>query len=63
VRFNETAVARGKKAGAVYLATYEKAVLSFADSYEKAAGSTSNGWVADIVHAQADSRASSRRPT
>jgi hypothetical protein len=29
-------------------------VLSFADSYEKAAGSTQNSWFADMVGAQAD---------
>ena len=37
---NEKAVANGKKAGAAYVSTYEKTVLSLADSYEKAAGAT-----------------------
>jgi hypothetical protein len=53
-RFNETTVASGKKAGAAYLDTYEKAVLSFAHAYEKAAGGTNNSWVADIAQAQAE---------
>jgi hypothetical protein len=42
------------KAGMAYVSSYEKVVLSLADSYEKAAGATKVGWVADIASAQAD---------
>ena len=45
---NEKAVANGKKAGTAYLNSYEKAVLSFADSYEKVE------WLAGVATAQAD---------
>jgi hypothetical protein len=51
---NEKAVANGKKAGAVYLASYEKAVLSLADSYEKAAEATKVEWLVGVATAQAD---------
>ena len=51
---NEKAVANGKKAGAAYLSTYEKAVLSLADSYEKTAGATKVEWLASVATAQAD---------
>jgi hypothetical protein len=50
----EQAVAEGKKAGDAYLSSYEKLVLSLAESYEKAAGATKVAWVADIAAAQAD---------
>jgi hypothetical protein len=50
----EKAVADGKKAGEAYLSSYEKLVLSLADSYEQAAGATKVGWVADIAAAQAE---------
>jgi hypothetical protein len=50
----EKAVADGRKAGEAYVSSYEKVVLSLADSYEKAAGATKVGWVADIAAAQAD---------
>ena len=43
---NEKAVANGKKAGAAILDTYEKAVVSFTESYEKAAGTTKVDWIA-----------------
>ena len=45
---NEKAVANGKKAGAAYLTSYEKAVLSLADTYEKAAGATKVDWLASV---------------
>jgi hypothetical protein len=48
------AVANGRKASTAYLTSYENAVLSFADSYEKAAGATRVEWVASIAAAQAD---------
>jgi hypothetical protein len=48
------ALAGGRKAGEAYLTSYEQVVLSLADSYEKAAGATKVGWVADIASAQAD---------
>ena len=51
---NEKAVANGKKAGAAYLSSYEKAVLSLADSYEKAAGATKLDLVATVASIQAD---------
>ena len=51
---NEKAVANGKKAGAAYLSSYEKAVLTFADSYEKAAGATKVEWLTGFATAQAD---------
>ena len=51
---NEKAVVNGKKAGVAYLSSYEKAVLSLADSYEKAAGATKVEWIANLATAQAD---------
>jgi hypothetical protein len=51
---NEKAVVNGKKAGAAYLSSYEKAVVSLADSYEKAAGATKVEWIANLATAQAD---------
>jgi hypothetical protein len=51
---NEKAVANSRKAGAAYLDTYEKTVLSLADSYEKAAGATKVDWLASVATAQAD---------
>src|SRR3954454_23304541 len=58
---NEKAVANGKKAGAAYVASYEKAVLSFADTYEQTAGATKVEWLpggapppAGVATAQAD---------
>ena len=51
---NEKAVVNGKKAGAAYLSSCEKAVLSLADSYEKAAGATKVEWIANLATAQAD---------
>jgi hypothetical protein len=51
---SEKAVANGKKAGAAYLASYERAVLSVADSYEKAGGATKVEWLGSLASAQAD---------
>ena len=51
---NEKAVENGKKAGAAYLDSYEKAVVQIADGYEKAAGATKNEWFTTIAAAQAD---------
>ena len=51
---NEKAVANSKKAGVAYLGTYEKTVLSLADSYEKAAGATKVDWLASVATAQAE---------
>ena len=51
---NEKAVANGKKAGAAILDTYENAVVSFTESYEKAAGTTKVDWIASTAAAQAD---------
>jgi hypothetical protein len=51
---NEKAVANGKKAGTAYLSSYEKTVVSLADTYEKAAGATKVEWLAGVATAQAD---------
>ena len=51
---NEKAVANGKKASAAILDTYENAVVSFTESYEKAAGTTKVDWIASTAAAQAD---------
>ena len=51
--FTEKATANGKKASAVYLDSYEKAVLKLADSYEKAAGATKVDWIETLASAQA----------
>jgi hypothetical protein len=58
VESHEAAVERvtelREKAGEAYVSSYERVVLSLADSYEKAAGATKVGWVADIASAQAE---------
>jgi hypothetical protein len=54
VELNEKAVANGKKAGAAVLDTYEKAVVSFTESYEKAAGTTKVDWIVSTATAQAE---------
>ena len=54
VELNEKALANGKKAGAAILDTYEKTVLSFTESYEKAAGTTKVDWIVSAAAAQAD---------
>jgi hypothetical protein len=54
VELNEKAVANGKKTGAAILDTYEKAVVSFTESYEKAAGTTKVDWIVSTAAAQAD---------
>jgi hypothetical protein len=54
VELNEKAVANGKKAGSAILDTYEKAVISFTESYEKAAGTTKVDWIVSAAAAQAD---------
>ena len=65
---NEKAVANGKKAGAAILDTYEKAVVSFTESYEKAAGATKVDWIATAadrpgrLHARAREGVHERRP-
>ena len=51
---NEKAVVNGRKAGAAYLSSYEKAVRSFADTYERAAGATKIDWLAEVATVQAD---------
>jgi hypothetical protein len=51
--FTEKATANGKKAGAAYLDSYEKAVLTLADTYEKAAGATKIDWIETLASAQA----------
>ncbi len=54
VELNEKAVSNGKRTGAALLDTYEKAVVSFTESYEKAAGTTKVDWIASAAAAQAD---------
>src|SRR4051812_44453512 len=51
---NEKAVENGRKAGAAYLASYEKAVVSIADSYERAAGATKVDGVPDVATVRPD---------
>jgi len=51
---NEKAVAGSRKAGVVYLNSYEKAVLAVVDSYEKAAEATRVDWLSTVAAAQAD---------
>ena len=54
VELNEKAAENGRKAGAAYLTSYEKAITSLADSYERAAGATKLEWVSSVASAQAD---------
>ena len=51
--FTEKATANGKKANAAYLDSFEKTVLTLADSYEKAAAATKVDWIETIASAQA----------
>jgi len=51
---NEKAVANSRKASTAYLNSYENAVVTFADSYEKAAGASRVEWVSTVAAAQAD---------
>ena len=50
----EKAVAPSKKASEAYLSSYEQAVVTLADQYEKATGATKIEWVASIGSLQAD---------
>ena len=60
---NEKAVANGKKAGAAYLSSYEKAVLSLADSTRRPpARRRSSGW-RPWPRPRPTSRVTSPRPT
>ena len=51
---NEKAVATGKKASEAYLSSFEKTVITLADTYEKATGASNIEWVASIGSQQAD---------
>lgn len=51
---NQKTVSNSRKAGAAYLTSYENAVVSLADSYQKAAGASRVEWVGDVASAQAD---------
>jgi len=51
---NEKTVANSRKASSAYLNSYENAVVSVADSYEKAAGASRVEWVSTVAAAQAD---------
>ena len=50
----DKAVANGKKTSVALLDTYDKAVASFTESYEKAAGTTKVDWIVSTAAAQAD---------
>jgi hypothetical protein len=50
---NERTAENGRKASVAYLNTYEKAVVSMADLYEKAAGATRIDWLANVAAKQA----------
>ena len=68
VELNEKAVANGKKTSAAILDTYEKAVISLTDSYEKAAGTTKVDWIVSAavgsgrLHARSREGVHERRP-
>ena len=51
---NDKTVENGKKAGAAYIDSYEKAVVQLADGYEKAAGATKIEWLSTVATTQAD---------
>jgi hypothetical protein len=51
---DEKAVAQSKKASEAYLSSYERAVVTLADQYEKATGASNIEWVASIGSLQAD---------
>lgn len=50
----EKAVVQSKKASEAYLSSYEQAVVTLADQYEKATSATSIAWVASLGSVQAD---------
>jgi hypothetical protein len=51
---HEKAVAQSKKASEAYLSSYEQAVVTLADQYEKATSATNIEWVVSIGSVQAD---------
>jgi hypothetical protein len=51
---HEKAVAQSKKASEAYLSSYEQAVVSLADQYEKATSASNVEWVVSIGSLQAD---------
>jgi hypothetical protein len=51
---NEKAAANSRKATTAYLTSYENAVVSLADTYEKAAGASRVEWVSSVASVQAD---------
>jgi hypothetical protein len=51
---HEKAVASSKKASEAYVSSYVKAVVTLADTYEKATGASNIEWVASIGSLQAD---------
>ena len=52
--FGQKATESSKKASEAYLSSYEKAVVTLADTYEKATGATKIEWIASIGNVQAD---------
>jgi hypothetical protein len=51
---NEKAVSNSRKASAAYLTSYENAVVSLADTYEKTAGASRVEWISSVASVQAD---------
>lgn len=51
---NERIIDSTKKAGGVYLDTYEKSLKSIADFQETVAGATGVEWVSTVAHSQAN---------
>jgi len=52
--FSGKAVESGKKAGTMFLDSYEKTVDAVVDSYVKAARTTNVEWITHVADAQAD---------
>jgi hypothetical protein len=51
---NQKVVATGRHTAAAYLDSYEKAVLSIADAYERAAGASKVEWIGAVASVQAE---------
>ncbi|HUB04804.1 MAG TPA: hypothetical protein VMA76_07035 [Solirubrobacteraceae bacterium] len=50
---HEKAIAQSKKASEAYLSSYEQAVVTLADQYEKATSATNVEWIVSIGSLQA----------
>ena len=53
-QFNEQFIAAGRKAGRLYVDSYEKAVDRAIEMERKAAGLTQQEWVKSLIETQAD---------